>query len=429
MVLIEFFDTDPIENFAGFIIMKPRKVIFLGEKMNEKEFESTFCSIANKRKINTIFETRVVNKNHLPNIVEVLENLVSNLREENSDEEIVLDLCGGHDLMLVAAGIVYNKHFDIVKLQRYNIYTNTMIDCTKNIIIANQKSAISVEECTMIYGGAVVNCEYQSSGLSRWEFLPEFNNDIYKMWSICVQDGRGWNRNTAINSKKLSNIPAGVLNVKVDLRGETVEFKKNYRNFLIKLLNAGLIKNFKQINNAFSFDFKNKYIKQCLSKQGILLELFVTMTAELVEEDGRKVYDDVMMGVQIDWDGLKSESGLDVVNEIDVIAMRGLRPLYISCKNGSFGDEELHKFSAVAKQFGGQYVKKVLVTNYLSLNDNPARKSNSLQQKGESVERYRNRLRKQLLWSRAQEMDITIVCRDFIKDEKTAAETLRNIYK
>ena len=32
MVLVELFDSEPIENIAGFITTKPRKVIFIGEK-------------------------------------------------------------------------------------------------------------------------------------------------------------------------------------------------------------------------------------------------------------------------------------------------------------------------------------------------------------------------------------------------------------
>ena len=109
--------------------------------------------------------------------------------------------------------------------------------------------------------------------------------------------------------------------------------------------------------------------------------------------------------------------------------MRGLRPIFISCKNGSFLPEELYKLSAVAKHFGGEYAKKVLVTNYLSANDNPARKDNCLQNKDESNDKYMKRLKRQLLWNRAQEMDIKILCREAIKDEASAAEALKNLYK
>ena len=49
------------------------------------------------------------------------------------------------------------------------------------------------------------------------------------------------------------------------------------------------------------------------------------------------------------------------MNEIDVIAMHGAMPIFISCKNGSFNSDELYKFNTVADLFGSDSVKKVFV--------------------------------------------------------------------
>ena len=69
------------------------------------------------------------------------------------------------------------------------------------------------------------------------------------------------------------------------------------------------------------------------------------------------------------------------------------------------------------------------MTNYLSANDNAAGKDNCLQNKDEPNDKYMKRLKRQLLWNRAQEMDIKILCREAIKDESSAAEALKNLYK
>ena len=37
--------------------------------------------------------------------------------------------------------------------------------------------------------------------------------------------------------------------------------------------------------------------------------------------------------------------------------------MFISCKNGSVGDDELYKLHTVAERFGGRYAKKVLVAS------------------------------------------------------------------
>ena len=432
MLLVELFDEEPIENIAGFILTKPRKVVFLGEKKKTERFEKVFRIIADKRKIQTVFDSRVVNRNNLQNIVEVLEDLVCSFIKENPDEEIVFDLCGGEDLMLVAAGIVYKNHNDAVELQRFNVYSNRMIDCDENIVTDSQNDQLmTIEECMLIHGGCVMDCEFQTTGTSKWTLTPELIKDIHKLWSVCVQSYRQWNVNVGLTAKAVSGkAELSPLSVSVNLKGESGDVRKDYKSFLEKLSNAGLINNFVRKDTLFIFDFKNLDIKQCLIKEGVLLELFVTSTALDVKEDELNVYNDVMMGVQIDWDGVRKEGfENEVENEIDVIAMKGLRPVFISCKNGKFDDEELFKFSTVSEQFGGKYVKKALVTNYLSSKDNPAIKNNNVQREDETQERYRNRLKKQLLWSRAQEMGIKIVCRDAIKDAETAAETFRNLCK
>lgn len=48
-----------------------------------------------------------------------------------------------------------------------------------------------------------------------------------------------------------------------------------------------------------------------------------------------------------------------------MILMKGLVPIFISCKNGAVGEDELYKLNTVAERFGGIYAKKVLVSTYL----------------------------------------------------------------
>ena len=52
-------------------------------------------------------------------------------------------------------------------------------------------------------------------------------------------------------------------------------------------------------------------------------------------------------------------------SEIDVILMHGTTPLFISCKNGNIGEEELYKLHTVAERFGGPYVRKMLIATNL----------------------------------------------------------------
>jgi hypothetical protein len=41
--------------------------------------------------------------------------------------------------------------------------------------------------------------------------------------------------------------------------------------------------------------------------------------------------------------------------------MKGLVPVFISCKNGQYTSNELYKLRSVAERFGGEHAKKVLI--------------------------------------------------------------------
>ena len=81
----------------------------------------------------------------------------------------------------------------------------------------------------------------------------------------------------------------------------------------------------------------------------------------------RKDADDCRVGVHLDWDGVVHEMlGEDVINEVDVLTLKGNIPTFISCKSGKMTPQQslhaLYELDAVTKRFGGKYAKKVLVT-------------------------------------------------------------------
>ena len=49
------------------------------------------------------------------------------------------------------------------------------------------------------------------------------------------------------------------------------------------------------------------------------------------------------------------------MNEIDVILMKQVCPIFISCKSGKAGGLALHELETVSRKFGGKYARKALV--------------------------------------------------------------------
>lgn len=141
-----------------------------------------------------------------------------------------------------------------------------------------------------------------------------------------------------------------------------------------ELIAEGLILSFEfNRNNPIHIEYKNEQIKRCLTKSGQVLELIVYLLAcEAREKNGNPTYNDVMTSVFIDWDGEVHDGNEknEAENEVDVIMMRGMVPIFVSCKNGNVTVDELYKLYSVAYKFGGKYAKKVLIAPRIEGNAN-----------------------------------------------------------
>jgi hypothetical protein len=132
------------------------------------------------------------------------------------------------------------------------------------------------------------------------------------------------------------------------------------------LRKAGLLTRFHDDDTTLTVSFKNPQVMRCLTKAGQALEMKVFVAAkQAMDKDDIPVYNDALNGVLIDWDGEfhdeETEEIYDTENEIDVLLMHDVIPVFVSCKNGYVTSDELYKLNSVAERFGGQYAKKVLV--------------------------------------------------------------------
>ncbi len=296
--------------------------------------------------------------------------------EENLN--CVFDLTGGEDLYLVATGIVFEKFKDRnVQMHRINIRNGAIIDVDQDgtTILAEKEPKLTIEENIKIYGGNVISNEKREDTTPNWDMSADFENDINAMWKICRQDVRLWN--TQINVFEIAEKMNGQreklrLCVPLDRLTETIE--RDGSNYVLiqritqGLKKAGLLRSVSADNNVFVVEFKNEQVKRCLTIAGRVLELKVYLAALKAEEkDGTPTYHDVKNGVNIDWDGEQNAFGTE--NEIDLMTMHGLVPVFVSCKNGFFDNNELYKLNTVATRFGGKYAKKVLIATGLDDTD------------------------------------------------------------
>lgn len=373
MTVIEFFDKTPIENAIGLLTMNPSKIIFVGDKDDMQKQEKAFNAF--KEKINSKAEVqyRPIRKNQLSKIVEALSDIVEN------EEDIVFDLTGGNDLNLVAIGIVYQKYPQKnIRLQRFNIEGNTVTDCDNDGKVNYTGSPqITIEQNILLHGGIINN-----NKTHLWNLSDDFISDIEKMWLICKGNPGYWNSCChvldAANKKGFSQqnnaalaVCASISRLKHFLKTQKSEWC-SVDSFLKQLQDKGLILDYSNDSECITYTYKNEQIKRCLIKAGNALELKVfNMVRNISRKDNSPIFNDAMNGVYIDWDGEvhgKRTSIKDTENEIDVMLMQGIKPVFISCKNGQVFQEELYKLETVAQRFGGRYAKKILVSTYADNN-------------------------------------------------------------
>ena len=375
--LVEFYDKSPIENVVSGLIFKPDRIIFLGSNRKQMERQmARYHQLFEQKNIMSELQCRAINKNNFSQIKEIICEIAS------SNPGCVFDLTGGDELSLAAAGSVANSLEDRkISFHRVNVQTRRVTDLFKpdNEIGILSDTLLNVRENIALYGGSIVSDAEKEGAMHIWDWSEDFCRDAGKMWEICKTDCGNWNAQiTALENLN----PCDGLNVYVTgIRGGNapyeaqgrIRWKMPWNKCLLgRLANEKLILNYRFDAGGFSFAFKNEQVKRCLMKAGQALELKTYLLARsLTAKDGAPFFNDVMTGVYIDWDGeihQYGESVPDTENEIDVAAMKGLIPYFISCKNGSAAEEELYKLNTVATRFGGNYAKKVLIATYIDRN-------------------------------------------------------------
>lgn len=372
MTYIEFFDKIASENISACLTYVPDRVIYLGDNSKiMKKHIANYERVFKDRGQDIEFLFKTISKSNLDNAVELLSEIVETY------DDCVFDITGGEEILTLALGIVYSKHPDKnIQIHKFNLRNNTVYDCDKDgTTIYQDTPTLSIEENVRIYGGDVVYGEINEEKTYKWDLNDEFISDINLIWNLCKGNVRYWNMQIGIFAAvdimgSVSDDGLTTVTSRAALDHYLTQHKAKYKkakgivNYLLKY---GLLTYFDdEDETTVTISYKNEQVKKCLTKAGQALEMKVFVTAkDVLDKDGLPVYDDALNGVVIDWDGEfhdeTVEEFYDTENEIDVLLMHDIVPVFISCKNGIVTSDELYKLDTVAERFGGQYSKKVLI--------------------------------------------------------------------
>ena len=368
MTYIEFFSSVVSENICACLARMPDRVVLVGDnrkllKRHTDRYAELFSEIYPGQ--NVEFIPKSVNKNDMQSVIDALSDLVEKY------DDCVFDLTGGEDVYLVAVGIVSERYSARgLQLQRFNLRNGRVMDCDMDGVVVQelQMPTLTVEQNIRFFGGSVIR-----KGVSAtydWDLSPDFIADIALMWEMCREDAAKWNMLLKIfaQAESVDVEKKDPLQLRASLKGMSHAVYYANEEYLDKseilkyLVDNKLITHCDWEGGTLELTFKNHQIKKVLTKAGTLLELVMYFAAMIATDgDGDAIYNDVMTGVGINWNAAEEGEAIITHNEIDVIMMHGMVPVFVSCKSGMVEMEELFKFSTVAEHFGGSYAKKVLV--------------------------------------------------------------------
>ena len=363
LTYIEFFDPVSVENVATCLSYMPDEVVIIGDKKqvddHKKHYERVF---ADRGHPEVKFTSKPISKTNLKTAVQELRKLVE------ACDECVFDITGGDEVLVMALGVACATSQKKIQVHKINLRSATMYDCDcDGETVFHDIPQLSVVENIRIYGGDVVQGDIHSSDTYNWQLTEDFCADVSAMWRICRGIGQNWNIWLSIFDVICEVSESNGLSVSAPVQRVCAALPASIRygigpGFIRTLLDAGLLTHFEDDGTTVSLGFKNEQVKRCLTIEGQVLELKMYIIAKQATNGGTPVYNDAMCGVKIDWDAdLHAEDFVDVENEVDILLMHGVIPVFVSCKNGGVNPNELYKLHTVARRFGGPYAKMVLI--------------------------------------------------------------------
>ena len=395
MTILEFFDKNPLENLVTALTLRPERIIFFGNGELMQQQRDACISLLKKKKIDTEVIWQRVDCENLPLLIQTLEHTVT------QEKDCIIDVTGGEDLVLVAAGTVYEKlrHSRNLQLQRFDLASGRFFDCDGDKTVLNTKlPQLTVEENIALRGGVVRYQSRQGAGTEPWKISNTLKEETDILWELSCQDPSQWNSAISVlrGQEKCSDRKNGLrVTVQLDRMKRAVEKTDAGYAYLLGLLytlrDKKLLTDFTEHDSKLSYSYRDETLHRLMRKAGNVLEVkILLLTTGMKNADGTPWCTDAVNGVCIDWDGTlhtRYDEEKDTENEIDVLLMRDIFPVFISCKNGMVKEEELYKLDTVADRFGGKYARRILCATFLG--------------KGESSNAY--------LRQRAADMYITLI--------------------
>ncbi len=362
-VNFEFLGTEPMENMITCMNYKIDKVVYLGYNEVIEEQKATTIRFLKRQCGVEKVKFHPLSKRDLYSVVSTMRKLIQ--EEIDNNNEIFFDITGGESLILVAFGLL-SKEFN-APMHLYDIEKDVIMDFSDNGIskmAEPRKIEMTIDLIIQMYGGVINVDKHKKNKVVN---TKEFAKDINNIYGVASKHWEYWNPLSSLfryvmkpDDSLLVNVSSQEVIQAIDKTNNKISTKEMLDRMIDELAAIGILQNVCNTSEKYSFRYKNEIIKECIWEGGSILELHTYQSEKLISKECE-------VGVHIDWDGvIHPELGVDVLNEIDVLSLKGNILTFMSCKSGNLTGSQalnaLYELETVAKRFGGKYAKKILVT-------------------------------------------------------------------
>lgn len=389
--LIELYDERPLDNVLGTEMFRPETTVYLCPPDVAK-------NDVLKNNIRSYFKARGCGTN----IVFLPVSLTDTGLVEESIRQVIarypdcaLDIAGGTEAALFASGLV-SASADL-PVFTYSRKRNMFFDIRGAEFARNVPCGIKlrVSDCFLMAGGSMLSGRTDNSRLRN--FLPiidpfyELYQRYRQQWiSIITYIQRISKQEKGKDGLFHAQGPLSVRD-----GGKTLNASEKVLHFFEEL---DLIRDLRiDPLKGVSFIFRDEEACFFLRDIGSVLELY---TYKACLDTG--IFQDIRLSAVVNWEGGQINSK-SVTNELDVVAVRNVMPVFISCKTSVIKTEALNELAVLRDRFGSAVSRAIIVSSAGSVR---------------SVTR-----------NRAFELGIEVIDQHDLRNPETFRERLRSIAK
>jgi len=345
--LVELFDLgNTIDNILASHIFHPERVVFLTDERSECITRIWEIERALKKKYPKMkFTIQPLNTSR--DVEEVCGRLLATYPDP------VFDLTGGSDAISFAITQLCNRRFRPC----------FCIDWREGVILCSEAAEdyknefkmpdLELEDLLGANGATIFRRMHTTPPESRHDAILEFFQETLKRPREWLMFCRFLQQAAAEANRKRHPTVIQCKKTISDPNGRVSHFRPEFAQLALRL---GFLKSLEITPRQVHMKFADEMSLRYLTSQGTWLELYSYITCKRTGW-----FHECEMSIVIDWDGIPQRKD-NVVNEIDVMLMRGITPIFISCKTSVPTTESLNEIELYAKKLGGAGAKSMLVT-------------------------------------------------------------------